>query len=396
MLIDTVLLSMKNLGRKKSRSLLTVMGIAIGVASVVLIASIGDIGKYTINQELDSLGVGGIMISGNKKIPGASLDNRHLEAIRQSGAVDSAIPIVVDYTKSYMRGLMLDTVVWGIDYGANQVIALDTLYGRLITKNDVLADKRVCVVDQNIAQAYYRRDNIVGKTMTLQFATGYEEFQVVGVVASGGSLMQGMMGSLIPSFIYLPYSTMQALSGKDSFDQIAIKIKDSIDPEVAGAQLISISNGVSGVSSGFKAENMQSQKNKLNGVLDIITVVLAAIAGVSLIVAGLSIMTVMLVSVNERTREIGIKKSIGANKKNIMWEFLIEAFTISLLGSLAGTAIGILLLVVGCLPFGIPVRFNVELIIFCIIFSVLIGVVFGVYPATIASKLRPVDALRCE
>ena len=396
MLIDTVLLSMKNLGRKKSRSLLTVMGIAIGVASVVLIASIGDIGKYTINQELDSLGVGGVMISGNKKVPGVSLDDRHLDAIRQSGAVDSAIPIVVDYTKSYMRELMLDTVVWGIDYGANQVIALEALYGRLITKNDVLAGKRVCVVDQNIAQAYYKRDNIVGKTMTLQLATGYEEFQVVGVVASGGSLMQGIMGDLIPSFIYLPYSTMQTLSGKDSFDQIAIRIKDGIDPDVAGAQLISISNGVSGISGGFKAENMQSQKNKLNGVLNIITVVLAAIAGVSLIVAGLSIMTVMLVSVNERTREIGIKKSIGANKKNILWEFLIEAFTISLFGSLAGTAIGMMLLVIGCMPFGIPVRFNVELIVFCVFFSMFIGVVFGVYPASIASKLRPVDALRCE
>lgn len=394
MWIDTLRIGFKNLGRKRSRTLLTVTGIAIGVASVVLIASIGDIGKYTVNQEIESLGVGGVMISGNSKTPGAALGEAHLEAIRESGTVDSAIPIVVDYTKSYMRELMLDAVVWGIDYGAGQVIALDPLHGRLITKNDVKAARRVCIVDQNIAQAYYKRDNIVGKTLTLQFAGSYEEFEVVGVVASGGALMQGLMGDMIPSFIYLPYSTMQSLSGKESFDQIAVSIREGVDEDVAGAQLVSICNGASGISGGFKAENVQNQKNRLGGVLDIITIVLSAIAGVSLIVAGLSIMTVMLQSVGERTREIGIKKSIGASQKDILWEFLVEAFTISLIGSLAGTAIGVLLLVVGCLPFGIPLRFNVELILFCIGFSILIGVVFGVYPASIASKMRPVDALR--
>lgn len=395
-LIDTLLISFRNLGRKKSRSALTIIGIAIGVASVVLIASIGDIGKYTINNELNALGLGGVMISGNKKTAGAQLGESHLEAIRRGGTVDSAIPVIVDYTKSYMRELMLDIVVWGIDYGANQVISLDARYGRLITKNDVSAAKRICVIDQNIAQAYYRRDNIVGKTITLQFAGGYEDFEIVGVVASGGSMMQGLMGDFIPSFVYIPYTTMQQLSSKQSFDQIAVKIKDGVDADVAAAQLVSSANAVSGIANGFKAENILSQKDKLNGVLDIITIVLSVIAGVSLVVAGLSIMTVMLVSVNERTREIGIKKSIGAKRKDILLEFLVEAFTISVFGSIMGTVTGIILIVLGCLPFGITVRLNSGLILFCILFSVATGVVFGVYPASIASKLRPVDALRCE
>lgn len=396
MIIDTLLMSFKNLGRKKNRSILTIMGIAIGVASVVLIASIGDIGKYTVNAELDSLGVGGVMVSGNKKTASTQLTETHLDAIRRSGAVDSAIPIVVDYTKSYMRGLMLDTVVWGIDYGANQVISLEPLYGRLITKNDVRARKKICVVDQNVARAYYRRDNIVGKVLTLQFAGGYEDFEIVGVVSSGGSLMQGLMGDLIPSFVYLPYSTMQELSRKSTYDQIAVKTRDGVDPDIAAAQLVSAANSASGINSGFKAENMQSQKKKLNNVLNIITAALSAIAGVSLVVAGLSIMTLMLASVGERTREIGIKKSIGANKNNILCEFLIEALTISVLGSILGAAIGILLIIIGCMPFGIPVRLNVWLILFSMFFSVVSGVIFGVYPALLASRLRPVDALRYD
>jgi len=397
MLIDTMRMSFKNLGRKKSRSMLTIMGITIGVASVVMIASIGEIGKYTIGQEIDSLGGGGgVMISGNAKSIGTQLNIDHLEAIRASGTVDSAIPVVVDYNKTFMRGLMLDAVVWGIDYGANQVISLDPMYGRLITKNDVAASKRICVIDQNIAKAYYKRDNIIGKTIQLQFTSGKEDFEIVGIVSSGGNMLQGLMGDIIPSFVYLPYTTMQEMMNRDTFDQIAVRVRSGIDEDVASAQLVTVANQVSGVRAGFKAENMQGQKQKFNGILNIVTVILSVIAGISLVVAGLSIMTVMLVSVGERTREIGIKKSIGANRQNILWEFLVEAFTISLLGSLIGTGAGIILVVLGCLVLGMPILINTRLVVFCILFSVLIGVIFGVYPAMVASKLNPVEALRCE
>ena len=397
MLIDTMRMSFKNLGRKKSRSMLTIMGITIGVASAVMIASIGEIGKYTIGQEIDSLGGGGgVMISGNAKSIGTQLNIDHLEAIRASGTVDSAIPVVVDYNKTFMRGLMLDAVVWGIDYGANQVISLDPMYGRLITKNDVAASKRICVIDQNIAKAYYKRDNIIGKTIQLQFTSGKEDFEIVGIVSSGGNMLQGLMGDIIPSFVYLPYTTMQEMMNRDTFDQIAVRVRSGIDEDVASAQLVAVANQVSGVRAGFKAENMQGQKQKFNGILNIVTVILSVIAGISLVVAGLSIMTVMLVSVGERTREIGIKKSIGANRQNILWEFLVESFTISLLGSLMGTGAGIILVVLGCLVLGMPILINTHLVGFCILFSVIIGVVFGVYPAMVASKLNPVEALRCE
>ncbi|MCL2056772.1 MAG: ABC transporter permease [Oscillospiraceae bacterium] len=393
---DLLRMCVLNLGRKKSRTMMTVIGIAVGVASVVLIGSIGDIGKYAISRELDSLGVSGIMVSSNRRIAGTALTDGHLELIRKSGAVDSAIPVVLDYTKTYMRELMMDAAVWGIDYGANQVFYLNRLHGRLLTKNDVTARRDVCVVDQNIAQAFYKRDNIVGKTVTVQFAAGMRELEVVGVVASGGNLLQGLIGSVVPCFIYMPYTTLQDYSRKDSFDQIAVKVKPGVDGDVAGRQIQNELTAFTGVSGGFKADNMTAQKERLDRVLGIAAAALSAIAGVSLVVAGLSIMTVMLVSVHERTREIGIKKSIGASRHDILAEFLMEALAISVIGSLAGTAAGLLFLAAGCLPLGIPLRFNTQTIALCVMFSICVGVVFGVYPASVAAKMKPVDALRSE
>jgi len=374
--------------------MMTVMGIAVGVASVVLIASIGDIGKHTIGEELDSLGVSGIMVSSNRKLPGTALTDEHLALVRDSGAVDSAIPVVMDYTKVYMRELMMDAAVWGIDYGANQVFYLNRLHGRLLTKNDITAGRDVCVIDQNIAQAFYKRDNIVGKTITVQFATGMRELEIVGVVSSGGNLLQGLIGSVVPCFIYMPYTTMQEYSHKGGFDQIAIKVGAGVDANVAGQQIQNELASFAGVPGGFKAENMTAQKDRLDRVLNIAAAALSVIAGVSLVVAGLSIMTVMLVSVHERTREIGIKKSIGASRRDILAVFMLEALAISVIGSLAGTAAGIALLAAGCIPLGIPMRLNVEIILLCIAFSICVGVVFGVYPASVAAKMKPVDALR--
>ena len=395
-MLDLLKMSLLNLGRKRSRSFMTAAGIAIGVASVVLIATIGEIGKNVITGEIDSLGIGGLLISKNNRTAGIQLGEEELEIVRSSGAVDSAIPVVLEYTKVYMRELMMDSAIWGIDYGANQVFSLKLLHGRLITKNDVTARKKVCVVDQNIARAFYKRDNIVGKILIVKFAGGQEELEIVGVVASGGNIMQGIIGEIIPCFVYMPYTSLQLISGKEDFDQIAVSVKKGVDGDVAGGQIAMSLSEKAGVKEGFKAENMASQKKKLDNVLGIITVVLSAIAGVSLVVSGLSIINVMMVSVTERTREIGIKKSIGASRINIMAEFLTEAFAISFIGSIAGTAIGIGIIATGCLLFDIPIVINWGIISFCIFFSVFVGVVFGVYPASVAAKLRPVDALRFD
>ena len=169
MLLDTLRISFKNLGRKKSRSTLTILGIAIGVASVVLISSMGEIGKYTVGEELDSLGVGALMLSGNQKMVGSALTAEHLEAVRQSGAGGKRHP---------HSGRLHQKLYAGADAGCGGMgnrlwCQSGHFHGsslrRLITKNDVAAAKQICVIDKNIALAYYKRENIVGKKYPCSF-----------------------------------------------------------------------------------------------------------------------------------------------------------------------------------------------------------------------------------
>ena len=222
----------------------------------------------------------------------------------------------------------------------------------------------------------------------------YVRLEIVGIASSGGNLLQNMVGDIIPSFAYLPYTTLQRYLGETSFEQIAVTLRGSVDVDAASTQVSAVVNRQHNLERGFKAENISRQKDTLNRLLGIVTVVLSMIAAVSLVVAGLGIMTVMIVSVNERTREIGIKKSIGATRNIILLEFLIEAFTISLIGSLAGLAVGLALVWAGCKLLAVPMTLNFWLLGGSILIAVAVGVVFGVYPASIAARLRPVDALR--
>ena len=147
---------------------------------------------------------------------------------------------------------------------------------------------------------------------------------------------------------------------------------------------------------GYRTDNLAAQRDQLTGLMDIVTVVLTVISGISLVVSGLGIMTIMLVSVNERTREIGTKKAIGATKKRILMEFLTEAVVISLGGSVCGILLGSAVSAAGLFFLGAPIPFDWQGMLLLIAFSVFTGAVFGVYPAMKAAKLKPVDALRME
>lgn len=372
------------------------MGIVIGVASVIVIGTIGDIGKTAVKNELDSLGIGGLAVGVNSQLSNITLRSEDLDEIKKIQSVKNAMPLVIKYSQIKTSRMTTQAVIWGVDFGAKQVVSLESKYGRLISRSDVGAANKVCLVDEIYAKQMYSRSNIVGKKISIAFGGVYEEFEVIGIVESGGNILQNLLNGYIPSFVYIPYTTMQALTSQNSFDQIAVLINDDYDVDKAGETIISTLENINKRKNAYRVENLLKQKEKMNNVLNIISLALSAIAGISLIVAGLSIMTVMIVSVNERTREIGIKKAIGAKKSDIMFEFLLEAMIITFIGSIIGVVLGLIITTAGCIFLKLGVIINYRLIMICIGFSVVIGMIFGVYPAVKASKLKPIEALRYE
>ncbi|MCI1964718.1 MAG: ABC transporter permease [Oscillospiraceae bacterium] len=395
MIMDFLKSAFRNLKRKRTRTVLTVLGITIGVSSVIIISNISQCGTDSLNNELNSLGLSGLSISVNDG-KNASITEDDLSLIRKFSQVEQATPVLMENTRVAVRNNTTTALLWGIDSEASDIISLQVLYGRLLNRRDITTRANVCLVDEQFSKNAYHRSNMIGKTISFPCGGIEQDFTVVGVIKTGTGLLQNLIGNYIPTFVYVPYTTIQAASGQESFDEVAVKICSGDNAENVGEMIVKHLNLRSGTEGAFVSNNLAKQKDGLLQVLDLVTLILSAVGAISLLVASLSIMTVMLVSVNERTREIGIKKALGATRSSIMLEFLFEAGLISLIGCLIGIGAGFLISCAGASAFHVTFHIRIDIILMVTGFSVLSGSVFGVYPAYKAARLKPVDALRQE
>ncbi|MEE1003367.1 MAG: ABC transporter permease [Acutalibacteraceae bacterium] len=391
-MLDSIILSLRNIFRKGVRTSLTVLAVAVGVMSVMLINTISDAGIKTVNSELDSLGLNGISVSGDK----CSVTNDDLKLIKQQKGIKNAMPILTSQSVAAKNDLSQDVMVWGVDSGAGQVIAINVLYGRSFENYEIEAKENVCLLDETAAEKIFKRQNAVGKTIDLFLGNSYEEFEIIGITESDSGILQSIMGNIVPTFCYVPYTTFQQATGVNELYQIAVKLEDESLAKSVSGNIKNVIDNEKGVSGSVKTGNLAAGRSTLDNLLKTITVVFSVVGIISLFVAGLGIMTIMLVSVNERTREIGIKKAIGASFMSIMTEFLSEALTICVIGSIIGTVIGFLCLQIGGYVVGMAIAVSPSTIIFSFLSAVAVGVLFGVYPAYKAAKMKVADALRYE
>ncbi len=378
----------RNLYRKRHRTWLTVASIAVGVMLVSAVTVISAAGRTFVNGELDSMGVGGLSVMA--QTGGELISEGTLDELRALSCVNSAMPLMVQLANVSAASGSCESALCGIDAGADQVISLSLRYGRMISPGDVSAAARVCVLDETLANTVYGRTNVVGKTVTVQFGDRFDTLTVVGVSETGSSLLQNFT-SMIPGMLYLPYTTHGNITGQAAFDQVAIRVNTASD--VAEARVEKLLDRLYGGTSPFRTDDLAVQKERLQGLVDKVVLVLTVISGISLVVSGFGIVTSMLSAVSERTREIGIKKAIGATNRRILAEFLTESVMISAAGAVLGMVPSALLWLVLQLS-GFSAAISPWTFVFLLFFCLMVGGVFGAYPAYKASRLQPVEALR--
>ncbi|MBQ7132851.1 MAG: ABC transporter permease [Oscillospiraceae bacterium] len=391
MMLGYVNNALKSLKKCRIRAALTSLSVAIGVFSVVIISIISDMGISSVETTLTEMGMDNLVISGSRTNE-SGLDGNDLEIIKAQNGVINAMPLMYKVTTCESNTASHECMVWGVNEDANEVIELKAIYGRLLNLGDVSQSARVCIIDKELAQMSFGRKNVIGKTITVKLSGSYIKYEIVGVVENGVNMLQSMLGNIIPNFIYIPYKSMQAVTNQQYFNEIAVKING--DSQRSALAIESALSTVKPDEGAVSVENLVAQKDMLSSLFDAISGVLSVIAGVSLIVSGMSIMTIMTVSVNERTKEIGIKKSIGAKNSDILFEFIFESAIISLGGALAGALLGCTMAALGCILLETKISIDIGAIIATMAVSVIIGLLFSVFPALKAARLKPVEALR--
>lgn len=380
-----------NIFRAKVRSVLTIVGIAVGVFSVTLISTIGAVGTEQVSSTLITMGVDTLLVQAASNSVSVTLTDEDVSEVRKIDGVTDVMPLMASITEAKMINRRVDCYVWGVDKSADKLISLQAKHGRLITNSDSAALSKVCVIDEQFAEEVYGRSNVVGKKLRMFLGGKYHEFTIIGIAQSGLSSLQGMLSNIMPGFMYIPITTMQHLCGRTTYDKIAVKVSgDDFSPKTVTDAL----DRKNGHVDGYMCNNLLSQKSQLDDIMSIVTTALSMTAGISLVVSGISVMTAMMMSVSERTREIGVKKAIGARKRDILGEFLAESVLLTLLGSAVGIIAGLAISFAGCVILGVPFSVNVGSLIISAVVTALLGAVFGAYPAAKAAKLSPADALR--
>lgn len=390
-------LAIRSLLRNKSRALLTMLGIIIGVSAVILLVSIGQGLQTYITQQFESLGSNLIVVLPGKVGTGGSVTGPNLagskltlsdvdKLSRLGGAVESVgAGIEMPSTVSYL-GKSKYTTTAGVTAEYQKMRNLTVSTGRMMSDSDNRSARNVVDIGPGLVDALFGGGNPMGKEVTM----GGQKFQVVGVLSKIGS---GGFGVDVNSFVLLPLTTAQRLFGMKSVQAIGVKAKDKETIPEAIAQ-VKKELGKYLKPDDFSVVDSSSLVATINQILGVVTLALGGIAAISLVVGGVGIMNIMLVSVTERTREIGLRKAVGAKPSDILYQFLIEAVVLSLGGGMIGVAIGALgawgishFITTSVTWWSVALAFGV---------SAAIGIVFGVAPAARASKLNPIEALKYE
>ncbi|MBQ4513166.1 MAG: ABC transporter permease [Anaerolineaceae bacterium] len=400
--------AMKSITSNKVRSFLTMLGIFIGVGAVIAMMSVGEGAQNTITNSLSSLGTQTLYLSpGNftENVRNArDLTNDDVSAIAQLDCVDIIAPVVSQsYTISQSNGKTVNATVTGVVPGYLTVNNDDMLLGSYVTQENIDGKEMVAVIGTEINKSLFgaTNSNSIGETIRIMG----QPYRVIGVLAEKGSSTLGISRD---RNVFIPLSTAQSrlmTRQKNSVSQAAILVKSTYNLADAQKEIESLMQDRHGIFEGnpndFQVMNVQEILDAVGDIMGTFTLFLGGVAAISLLVGGIGIMNIMLVTVSERTREIGLRKALGAKKGDILAQFLVESSVLSLVGGVLGIGFGLLLAygiarIASITGNNLSISINPLIIIGATLFSIAVGLFFGVYPANKASNLEPVIALRSE
>jgi len=400
MLWNTLLLALRAIRRNLMRSFLTILGIVIGVAAVITMVTLGNGATKSVSDQISSMGSNMLMvIPGQRFGPGSegapSFKIADVEAVRnQITAAERVAPIVSKTVTTVYQANNWSTVVYGSTNDYFKAGNWELAAGRTFSEAEERAGKAVCVIGESVRDKLFGRQNPVGSEIRIkQFSC-----QVVGLLKSKG---QSAMGSDQDDAVVMPLRTVQRrLTGSQDVNRISISVKDGASIDAAKNQITLLMRERRKIGENeeddFRVMDTRQIAETLTSTTRILTMLLGAVAAVSLLVGGIGIMNIMLVSVTERTREIGIRLAIGALEREVLLQFLIEAVVLSSIGGVMGIALATGASMVFAGMMGIPYLFGLGINLLSFLFSAAIGVIFGFFPARRAAGLNPIDALRHE
>ncbi|MCC6157896.1 MAG: ABC transporter permease [Deltaproteobacteria bacterium] len=401
MLWNTVILALRAIRRNLLRSFLTTLGIVIGIAAVITLVTLGNGATKSVSDQIAAMGTNQLMmIPGQRMGPGSEMGasafvNADADAIRNqiTGARDVAL-VAGKATTVVHQSQAWSTQVTGTNNEFFTAGSWKMALGRTFTDAEERAGKSVCVIGETIRDKLFDGANPVGSEIRL---TGFS-CEVIGLLQGKG---QSAMGQDQDDVVVMPLRTVQRrLTGSQDIARIMVAVRDEGSVDAVKQQLVLLLRERRKIGEteedDFRVLDTRQLAETLTGTTRILTMLLGCVAAVSLLVGGIGIMNIMLVSVTERTREIGIRLAIGALERDVLLQFLIEAMVLSSLGGVVGIALAAAASIGLAGVMGVPFLFNSNINLLSFLFSAAIGVIFGYFPARRAAGLNPIDALRYE
>ncbi|MDY5348045.1 MAG: ABC transporter permease [Candidatus Ventricola sp.] len=395
MLLESIGMSVDNIRGNKLRSFLTTLGIIIGVAAIIALMTVVQGATDTMNAQFDAMGLGTLRVQITGTALKRGLTDADIQTLIDCEHVAGVSPSLSAKVTAKRGDVWSEKITVSGNDGAYFAHNPDLLErGRAINEIDVRENSRVCLLDGDAAKTLFFGEDPLGQTLYLNG----REYTVVGMVDEEENVSlfsQILLGGTGDGMVYVPYTSAKKLLGTSTASTLEVYVTDPDETDAAVEEMEAVLDAIFNYKDDtYTIINMESMTEAMNLMTSMMMSLLVGIASIALLVGGIGIMNMMLVTVTERTTEIGLRKALGAEPGQIQIQFLIEAIILSLLGGVLGAALGLTIAIVICANTEITFALNTFAIVLGVGFSGAVGIIFGWAPARKASNLNPIDALR--